>query len=207
MVGFLNIFMVKVILFDADGVLINKPKVFSQAFSDEFGVPMEKILPFFENEFQYCITGKADTKEVIAKYLEDWNWHKSVDEMLNYWHESEAYCDMQLLASVKNLNDLGIQCAVASNQEKYRGNYIKNEMEIGKYFKKFFYSYDIGYSKPDVRFFETVYSNYSELPKDQILFFDDDITNVESAKRFGFKAEFYSTFKNYEKALAKYLNE
>jgi ABC-2 type transport system ATP-binding protein len=42
--------MIKAILFDADGVAINNHRYFSQRFSEDFNVPMEKIIPFLKED-------------------------------------------------------------------------------------------------------------------------------------------------------------
>lgn len=43
--------MPRVILIDGDGVVINKPMVFSQLLARDHNIPMDLILPFFKNEF------------------------------------------------------------------------------------------------------------------------------------------------------------
>ena len=58
---------IKAVIFDTDGMIIRSEKYFSQRFSDEFNIPMEKILPFFKNEFQLCLVGKADIKTELNK--------------------------------------------------------------------------------------------------------------------------------------------
>ena len=50
-------------------MVIEREMRFSQRFSDEFDVPFEKIIPFFKNEFQLCLIGKADLKKELKKYL------------------------------------------------------------------------------------------------------------------------------------------
>lgn len=60
--------MITTILFDGDGIVVNKPLRFSDRFSKEYGVPMEKLLAFFENDFQPCLVGKADLKEVLRLF-------------------------------------------------------------------------------------------------------------------------------------------
>ncbi len=77
--------MIKIVVFDVDGIVIRREMYFSQRFSREFGVPIEEILPFFENEFQLCLTGKADLKKEISKYFGRWGWKKSIDELFSYW--------------------------------------------------------------------------------------------------------------------------
>ena len=39
--------MIKAIIFDADGVLIHREKYFSERLEDDYGIPREKSLEFF----------------------------------------------------------------------------------------------------------------------------------------------------------------
>ena len=72
--------MIKVVIFDADGVLINQER-FSDAFARDYNISDDKIMPFFTGPFQECMTGKADLKEAILPYLNVWGWTKGVDSL------------------------------------------------------------------------------------------------------------------------------
>lgn len=61
---------IKAVLFDIDGVILEK-NPFSKRLSQKFNVPMEKISPFFQQEFKLCSVGRADLKEEVKKYLAD----------------------------------------------------------------------------------------------------------------------------------------
>ena len=60
---------IKAIVLDADGVIINKPDMFSVQYQKEFGISNEVMLPFFKGRFQDCLTGKADLKEELKPFL------------------------------------------------------------------------------------------------------------------------------------------
>ena len=109
--------MIKTIIFDTDGMVAHREMYFSQRFSKEFGVPMEKVLSFFKNEFQLCLIGKADLKNELAKYFGQWGWKKSVEELLLYWFTNESNLDKKMLESVKNLRSKGISCYLDTNNE------------------------------------------------------------------------------------------
>ena len=118
--------MIKIFLFDADGVVIIPSERFSDRFSREFNVDYEeKIPPFFENDFEPCLTGRADLKEIIKPYLKRWGWKKSVDELLEYWFENENHIDERVIEVIKKLRAIGIKCYLATNQEKYRTQYLR----------------------------------------------------------------------------------
>jgi hypothetical protein len=72
--------MIKVIILDADGVIMHG-EWFSKRYSEKFGVSLEEIMPFFNNEFIDCELGKADLKEAIKPYLKKWGWKGTIDEL------------------------------------------------------------------------------------------------------------------------------
>ncbi len=193
--------MIKIVLFDADNTVINKPQMFSERFAKEFNVPIKKMLPFFKNEFKLCLVGKSDLKIELLKYLDSWGWKKSVDELLHYWFIVEHYIDREMVISIEKLRRKGIRCYFATNQEKYRADYITNKMELKQIFDDLFFSCDLGFTKPSQQFWEVLYKCINNPPKDTVLFWDDDEDCAASAREFGFKAEVYKNFKSYSKIM------
>jgi hypothetical protein len=76
--------MFKVILFDADGMIISSPR-FSEQLEKQYGIPWNRMEPFFKGPFQACKIGNADLKEELAKAIQDWGWQGSVDELVDFW--------------------------------------------------------------------------------------------------------------------------
>lgn len=76
--------MIKVIIFDADGVLIHGKRKFSITLAKKHRIPLEVTLPFFTGPFQKSLIGNADLKEIISPYLEKWGWDKGVDVLKEF---------------------------------------------------------------------------------------------------------------------------
>jgi len=138
---------IKAVIFDADGMVINKPILFSERFSKEYNVPSEQIIPFFKNEFPKCKIGQADLKNILPKYLNAWGWEKGIDEFLRYWFESENYIDNDIIFEIDKLKEKDIRCYLATDQEKYRTDYMSDSMGLSTVFDKIFSSAYIGYEK------------------------------------------------------------
>ena len=119
--------MIKVVLFDADGVLVNGEK-FSVHLAKDYGITVEMTAPFFNGLMRDCVWGKADLREVLPPYLKEWGWKKSLDEFLDYWHKVEHNIDEPLVEYIQQLRKKGILCCLATNQEKTRFEYMLKEM-------------------------------------------------------------------------------
>ncbi len=71
-----NWLMIKAVIFDVDGVLIDLTiEKAKNQFKRDWGITPEQTEHFFGNEFVACLQGKADLKEVISPYLIEWGWN------------------------------------------------------------------------------------------------------------------------------------
>ena len=198
---------IKAIIFDADGVLVNKPKVFSECLEEDYGIKRSITSKFFKGDFQNCLVGKADLKKELEKYIKEWEWESSVDDLLKYWFKVEHHTDQRIVQLVKRLNKK-IPCFMAVNQEAYRTEYMKSEMEFSKLFKEVFSSAYVGHKKPYTEFFEHVFKKIGQdlqIKKQEVLFVDDDLENIEAAKSFGFQTLLYKDFPDFENLITQLL--
>lgn len=193
--------MIKAIIFDTDGMTVNS-EMFSVQYNKDYGVPMGNLLPFFKNEFQPCLVGKADLKKEIENYLPTWEWKDSVDRFLSYWFDAENHVDKRIVEAVEKIKKFGIKCYLATNQEKYRTQYLRNKMGFSKIFDEVFSSAEVGYKKPQPEFFEYILKEIG-LNKDEVQFWDDTEKNIQGAKEFGFDAQLYQNFEGFAANLNK----
>ena len=194
--------MIKVIIFDADEVLILGKRRFSATLADKHGISLEKTLPFFTGIFQECLVGNADLKKVVVPYLDKWGWDKGVETLLDYWFSLESKTDKELIKYIKELRKKGIECILATNNEKHRFEYMMNKMGLKNVFNKTYASAHLGHKKPEQEFFTKIYRELKNIKKNEILFVDDSKENIKGAKEFGIHAEFYTSFENFKKKLS-----
>ena len=187
--------MIKTILFDADGVLLNGEK-FGKVLAKEKNISEETTRDFFTGPFQEAIVGKKDLRDILPPFLTKWKWHGSVDTFMQYWFEAEQKIDEALIAYIQKLRTRNIQCYIATNQEKNRIEYMLKNMGFADAFDGVFASSHIGHKKPTLQFYEMVVASL-KLKKDQILFWDDSEKNVDGAKHFGIHAHVYTTFDDF----------
>jgi putative hydrolase of the HAD superfamily len=188
----------RVILFDADGVLTLPEEVFSVVYAKSHGFDVEPFEHFFRNDWQEIVTGKKDLKESIAENQELWRWGKSPEELLKFWFETEDVRNNELLELVSKLKAKGIPCYLATDQEKYRGEYMQNVM-FKDIFDGYFISANLGVTKTNPKFYEMIVEQlqqkHPELAPQDITFFDDSQSKVDTACSVGINGQLYTDIK------------
>lgn len=192
--------MIQATLYDADGVVLRSGQKFSARFSRDYGVPVDEILPFFQNEFQECARGTRDLKEAILPHLRRWGWNESVEDLLRYWFEGERELDIPLLTHIQSLRHAGIPCYLETNNEQYRTNDLWNTIHLSEHFDGIFASYEIGSVKSEPQFWQTIVDRLSLLPS-SILVWDDDEHDLAQAKTTELITQRYTTFAEYQRIM------
>ena len=201
---------IKAILLDVDGVLISDYEIFSDRLEEKYNISYENLMEFFHGGFQDCLTNTRDIREVLPYYFKQWGWDGTVDDFLIEWFESENKPNLKLINFLKKLRKEGykVKFFLGTNNEKLRVDYILNEMNFKEFVDKTYSSCNLYVKKPSSDFFnkisEDINKNYFPITHSEILYFDDNIDNVESAKQLGFRAYQYKTFKDFEEVIKKY---
>lgn len=185
----------KVILFDADGVLTLPEEVFSVVYARSHGLDPEPFEQFFRNDWKPVVTGKQDLKEVIKANPELWQWDGEVDDLLKYWFETEDVQNEELIAIIQKLKGAGMSCYLATEQERYRGEYMKNVM-FKDLFDDYFVTAELGVSKTEPQFFEMILDKlkqeFPDLQPQDVIFFDDSQSKVNTACSVGINGQLYT---------------
>lgn len=192
-----NQIMGKHILFDTDGVIVHSD-MWSNEYVRRSGISPDAMRSFFRDVFEDCLIGESDLKEAIKPYLAQWNWTGTVEEYLEAWFLYEDCIDKKLLEKIQELRKTGIECHIATNQEKYRLAYLRNEMGFAKNFDSIFCSCELGYKKPQKEFYEKIL-HILDVNAGEILYFDDAIENIEAAKELGIYAILYWDVNDFSK--------
>ena len=195
--------MKKCILFDADGVVVSGV-MYSVAYQKQSGVSNEEMLPFYKGVFQDCLVGKADLKEVIKPWLTKWKFEGTADEFLNNWFEHEDVRNDDVIEFIKQLRDKGIICCLATNQEHYRTQFMKERMGFADLFHHVYSSAQIGYKKPEAEFYEYIFREMNQLygfTKEEIVYVDDTVENVEGGKNAGIHSFHFTNLADFKEYL------
>jgi len=177
----------KVLLLDADGVVLEKGEIFSAKFAREYDVPLEEVTPFFKEKLSACQTGEKDLKEELVPYLAQWGWTKGVDAFLEYW-----FADITINPAIElvlaRCKEQGITCYLASNNEPYRARAI--EAKLGDRLEGYFFSSDLKVKKENPEFFGVVVDTLG-IPASECGFVDNEGKNVEAARAAGLVGQLY----------------
>jgi putative hydrolase of the HAD superfamily len=177
----------KVLLLDADGVVLKKEEYFSDKFAREYNVSVEKVVEFFKGPFSACQAGTKDLKEELVPYLEEWGWKESVDAFLDYWFQ-DVVIDSQIEGVLNWCQKQGIKCYMASNNEAYRARKI--EAMLGDALDGYFFSADLKVKKDDPTYFTTILKELN-LPAEEVGFVDNEQKNIAAAEQVGIRARLF----------------
>jgi putative hydrolase of the HAD superfamily len=189
---------IKAILWDADGVVLKpRDKYFSDRLREDYGldVPQYKILPFFTNEYKQIVIGKANIKDELQKYISDWGWQDTVEELLQYWFSYENKINQDILNLVASLRQAGTKCYIASDHSKYRADDLMKNVSMNQYFDGGLFSCDLGTTKDKPEFFSKI-THQLKLKPEQILFIDDEQENIDAAHQAGIRARFFRSVRS-----------
>jgi putative hydrolase of the HAD superfamily len=183
---------VQALIFDVDGVLV-EPWGFAHYLKREYPQIAEQTQELFRGVFGACLIGQADLRAELPPYLAKWGWPHSLDDFLQIWFDSEREVDARLLAAITSARANGIRCYLATNQERYRVEYIREQMNFGTLVDGIYSSAHLGIKKPEAAFFQAITEDLGILA-DQIMFWDDSQANVDAARAHGWQAELYTEY-------------
>jgi putative hydrolase of the HAD superfamily len=192
---------IRAVILDADGVLIF-PWRFAEYLGREFGITREITGEFFRGEFNGCLIGKKDLKDVLPPYLDAWGWEGSTEEFLHLWLTIEDALDKRIVETVQTWKQQGYVCCLATNQEQHRAEYMKKTMGLSKLFDRLFFSCELGIKKPDAQYYEAIEAALG-LRGEEIGFWDDSPSYVDAAKRRGWQAEIYTGYEDFKRQRMK----
>lgn len=185
----LNINNIKLVLMDADGVLIKSSKLFSEKFSQKFNIPMEKILPFFKGPFQYCLRGEADLLEELPLFLKRFKDLPALSEIMELWFSGDKL-DGHVISFMQKLNGKA-QFVLATNNDKHRVNYLRQKFNLDELFENYASSAELGFLKTDPGYFHGIKKLYPQFQASEMLLIDDDEMNIKTALENGLHGVFY----------------
>lgn len=177
------------VLFDADGVIQSTAGGWMEELTAWGGDRADEFLLAIAAADVACLTGK-DFRAAMQEVLRQFDIGAPVEEVIDqhFWIEVRE----PMLAAVRSVRDLGLRCALATNQQNLRGAYMRNSLGLEKIFDEQFYSFELGFAKPDAGYFQAIMKRIDVTP-DRLLFIDDHEGNVAGARELGIHSELFPT--------------
>lgn len=175
---------IEVLLFDLDGVLFESGR-FKQYLKEQFNLGSDRTTEFFKGKFVECSEGKSDLKLELSPFLETWNVGMDVETFLETWFRVDGTIIQSSVDYLYHAKAKGIDVGIASTQEKYRKQYIKEHFAFFRECDHIFLSCDLGYTKSQDAFYREI---GRRLDNREILLIDDSSKNVEIARSNGWQA-------------------
>jgi len=199
--------MKKIIIFDADGVVVKREMYFSQRLARDFGIPEEDIMQFFRNEFKDCAVGRADLREALKKYVSMWGWDGSIDDLLKYWFENEKELDEELIKEINILRAKGFICCLATNNEVYRTKYLAETVGLKNLFDYIFSSAEISHLKIEDEFWKYIQEKLGLKDLENIIVWESDGKIIEKAAELGMKGFLFDGVDNFREKIVEVFSQ
>ena len=175
------------VLFDADGVIQGPSNGRVAELTAWGGSRADEFLLAVSAADTSCLTGD-DFGAAMREVLRQFEITAPLEEVIDprFWIEARQ----PMLDAVRAVRDLGLYCGLATNQQNLRGTYMRSSLGFETIFDEQFYSFELGYAKPDVGYFQAIMDRIGVAPH-RVLFIDDLEDNVAGAREIGIYSELF----------------
>ncbi len=176
------------VFFDLGNVLLrlNSGK-FAEKMKSLTGLEMDALRAVFADGLVLDYEcGRLKDEEFLAGLSGRLGMTITRDDFTDLW--TCMFCEIPLISD-ELLKDLAREHAlwVISNTNRMHFEFILKHYEFLKHFQGWSLSYEVGAAKPDPAIYEHALSK-TQIPASEALFVDDQLVNVESARKLGMDA-------------------
>jgi putative hydrolase of the HAD superfamily len=180
---------VRAVLWDADGVLQHLPDGWEASMRPVVEGAVADVQSFLAEAFEAerpALVGQADWLEILPALLERWGVAHLYDRAVQVWLTIVPQDGVRDL--VNSLRAEGVRCYLATNQTEQRGRYMVENLGYEDLLDGAFWSYELGLAKPEPAYFTAILDRLGLAPG-EVLFVDDNLRSVETARKVGLAAE------------------
>ncbi len=177
--------MIKLIIFDLDGVLIKSKQYFSDAFADKYKIDNKEVVVILKRILGMAGDKSGGTFSYWKPHLDEWGVNIIEKDFFDMWFDVENTKAVDEVIQVyNNVKNQGYKVAILSDQFVERAKYMKETFDFVRNVDGVYLSGEIGMTKEDPRAFEKILNDFNFKPE-EVVFIDDDPENVKVAKVFG----------------------
>jgi len=179
-------------------VLFDLGNVFIQVNPDNSIQELERLSSFTYQQIHTYFTtseivrmyekGQLTNCEFYKHVLSDFGFSIPKQQFKMLWQSMFSLIDPM----IHFLDDIRHQypCYLLSNTNAWHIEYCQHHYPFLRWFKKLFYSYEMGAIKPDPAIFQAVFTRIG-LPPEEILFVDDREENIQAGYKLGMQTVHY----------------
>ena len=180
--------MIKIVLFDAVGVLFPANTVVGDDLTARFNLSTDALGNMWNGFYRDYMVGEMTTQEFLDRFAATYGIPRTqVTEEIFTESFLRALAPMPGMENIlKALKETSKTIAMLSDTTEMFAQ-ARREWVFSEYFDHIFLSFEIGYKKPDRQAFEAVMKYYAAAPE-EIFFIDDNQGNVDAARQLGLGA-------------------
>lgn len=204
------------ILLDIDNVILknsyfdekgNIQYFWTQNIEKDLGIKQSTLRFLFDDKWIDVLLGRILLNNKVSDFFNNINSKLSNEDFISYWLEHDSCLNQNVVSFINKMHEKGFKLCVGSNQEETRANYLlKKHNDIFSLFEKIYISANLHKVKPNKEFF---YDILKDLNTDvnNIIFIDDDCSNINSAKKIGIKTFEYKSINDSFDEIIKEINK
>jgi len=188
---------IKAIIFDVGGVLAlgsnslwDKQKIVPSGvhidIAKKLKIPLDKYMDTIDTNYAFAIEGKISLEKVLQIFSKNLKISEKKLKQFYIWvYRKHFKQNKQLFKQAFKLKKLNYKIAVLSDQWILS----KEALMSRRFYKKFnpvIISCDVGMRKPDPKIYKLVLEKL-KLKSSEVLFIDNQIWNIKTAKKIGMK--------------------
>lgn len=196
--------MIKAVFFDFGGVIYQHPReVIPEVLAKIYRQPIKIAIKIYDKYKNDYFIGKLKTNELIQSLNDDFQSNKPIDEVENLWlkyYGELAKANQEVLKLIESVKQRAKVYLFSNTTEM--SNLHNSKTGLYDYFDGLFLSYQLGLKKPNKKFYEKVISDL-KLKPDEILFVDDDQSNLVPAKELSMRTILFDVLNDNPNKLTK----
>jgi len=193
--------MIKTIIFDLGAVLIHIDPIKSiNTLAERVHIPPQKMLDLLYNSKYYreyergLIDDRAFYRGILNEVKGDYDFKTFKDLWNNIFTPNKPM--FELLPKLEKQ----YQLVMISNTNKMHIDYIRQHIPLFDHFNHLFFSYEVGFAKPDHKIFKFALKESGSTPQ-QCFYIDDMYDHVRAASDLGIHAYVFTTYERLMNAL------